>query len=170
MTDGNRDKFVILNSANQFFAGTWTHIKWVSEYPDARLYSTESNVIKEALKLRPECDDQGIRAIANYGLDTETVLTPPYTKPSIAIGYSPPPEPTPEERAARVKETHERIRNHQEYVCPGCKRCICECYKGQIYDCTPNSSDLMHRVFWNHFKNRFVFVCDDCMDEITRLC
>ena len=44
------------------------------------------------------------------------------------------------------------------------------CYKGQIYDCTPNSSDLMHRVFWNHFKNRFVFVCDDCMDEITRLC
>ena len=71
-----KNPYVIVNAMNQFFAGDWGHIRWVEEYPDARLYVCEGNVIREALKLRVECDDDSIRAIADYGFDTESVLIP----------------------------------------------------------------------------------------------
>lgn len=68
-----RVSVVIVNSNGEFFSGDWANIRWVAEYPRARLY-TQGYAKREASKLRVECDDPGIHAVRDYGLDSQMAL------------------------------------------------------------------------------------------------
>jgi hypothetical protein len=73
------DIFVVINREGRFFAGDWANIRWVEEYPDARKYPP-SLAKREAAKLRAECDDDMIHAVADYGLETQRNLDWPREK------------------------------------------------------------------------------------------